>query len=238
MLHGIQVPDSVSLIVQVDNGLVQVIGQVLLKDLVNLSFGIFEDDIRIGIYCLDISLVGIQLLPDRVAAVEDNHLRLADHLSQKGTHIGVIHGKRRTVNCGNLLFYVPVPGKLCIFVIPHTVILYNDTFRLVALLQSRQICRIEILFPLNQLHLRAAFFQKCGIVFVFPFLAEDQQSLAPDLKIVLGQSKADKFRLPALQKTVNHIYRFHLYPAFPIRVLKAKFYSRPPEFTNLLIANI
>lgn len=69
MIHGIQIPDAVALVVQYDGILTQIVGQILLEDLVDLTVGVLEDHICGRIDCLDVTLVYIQIL-DAVATVE------------------------------------------------------------------------------------------------------------------------------------------------------------------------
>ena len=185
MIHGIQIPDAVALVVQYDGILAQIVGQILLEDLVDLTVGVLEDHICGRIDCLDVTLVYIQIL-DAVATVENDHLRLTDHLCQQRLHVGIVHGEGGAVDGRDLLFHFPVPGKLHILEVPHAVILDNDTGGLILLLQFDQMIRIELLFLFNQHHVRTAFFKKCGIVLILTLFAEDEQGPALDLEIRLS----------------------------------------------------
>lgn len=69
MIHGIQIPDAIALVVQYDRILIQIVGQILLEDLIDLTVGILEDHICGRIHRFDVALVYIQIL-DTVATVE------------------------------------------------------------------------------------------------------------------------------------------------------------------------
>ena len=219
MIGCIQVPDAITLIVKHDGVCIQIIGKILLEDLVDLTVFILEDHISLAVYCLDVALIGIQLVSHRVAAVEDDHLRAADHLCQQRPHIGVIHGKGRTVDHGDLLFDLPIPWKLYLFIIPHTIELNDDSVRLVLFLQFGQSRGVEVLFLLDHFHHRAGLGQKSWIILQFSLLTDDQQCFSLGLEIRLAQSERNEPCLAALQKTVNHIYGLHTNTSFSIETI-------------------
>ena len=74
----------------------------------------------------------------------------------------------------------------------------------------QQMLRRKIRFGFHRLQHGIASFEKGGVVFVLPVLAQHDQRLSLDLKIGLIQRIGDKFRLPAFQEAVDDIYRFHM----------------------------
>ena len=157
MIHGIQIPDAIALVVQYNRILIQIVGQILLEDLIDLTVGILEDHICGRIHRFDVALVYIQIL-DTVATVENDHLGLTDHLCQQRFHICVVHREGGAVNGRDLLLYFPVPGKRHVLTIPHTVILDDDTGGLVLLLQLDQMIRSKLLFLFDQYDIRMTLF--------------------------------------------------------------------------------
>ena len=155
MIHGIQIPYSITLVIQFNHLRLQIIGKILFHNLIDLSVGILEYNFRLGIYGLHIPLVAAQILHP-VATVKDNQFRLPDLLRQQGFHIRKIHGKSGSVNGRDLLLYPPMPGKLHLLIIPHTVVFNDDALRLMLLFQLNQPAGNKILFLVNRFKHRAA----------------------------------------------------------------------------------
>ena len=236
MIHAVQIPDSIALVIQRYGFPGQIIRQIFFKNFVDLAIGIFKNHIRRRIHSFYIALVHIQLIPHSVAAIKNDHLRLADHFRQKRTHICIVHGECRTVNGSDLLFNLPIPGQLHVFIIPHSVKFNDNPFRFMLLFQAGQIFRVEILLVLNPLNLCPASFQKLTVIFLLTLLTENQKRLSLHLKIGLCQCKADKLCLSALQKTIDHIYGFHPYllPEKLLQLIFLQFRSNDAEFAGHL----
>ena len=130
MIHTVKIPDPVGIIIQNDLLGGKIIGEIFLKYLIDLAVRIFKYNICLLVDSLDVSAVIWKFFPHTVTAIENNELRLSDHLSQQRSHICVIHGEGGSVYNGDLLVYLPVPGQLTVFVIPYTVPLNDDAVRL------------------------------------------------------------------------------------------------------------
>ena len=81
------------------------------------------------------------------------------------------------------------------------------------LLQLDQPGAVKFRFAPDQFQFRPAQPKKLLIIFILALFTEKKERLASYLKIRLCQRIRDKFGLAALQKTVDHIDRFHIVSA-------------------------
>lgn len=153
-------------------------------------------------------------------AVKQNHIRSSYHFHKQGLHIIHINLKGAGVYRNNLLHQSPVLWKLHFFKfadLPHTVVFYDHTFRLIKSIIGYQPLRSQILKFIDHLYTGPAFLQLLRIKFNFAFFTEDQQRRAVYLKIVLLNGKIQESGLAAFQKSCHKIYRnsdffFHIFP--------------------------
>ena len=218
MIHSVNEPDAIVFIHDLNDVCIHIKGHFLSEDIFNLPFVIFKNDFRRLVDHLNTSPEGCQrhVLG---AAVKQNHIRSSYHFHKQGLHIIHIDLKGAGIYCNDLLHQSPILWKLHFFKfadLPHTVVFYDHTFRLIKSIIGYQPLRSQILKFIDHLYTGPAFLQLLRIKFNFAFFTEDQQRRAVYLKIVLLNGKIQESGLAAFQKSCHKIYRnsdffFHIF---------------------------
>ncbi len=201
--------DSIVHIINIDNILIQIIGNRILKDIHRLSVHVQELHITARIHYLKAPAeIGEWHIP--LAAIEQHHIRLPAHLREQGLHVGLIDLECRCIHCHDLLHNAPSPGKPHLPELVHApqrVEFDNHTLRAVFSLKRPKVLIAELLLFIDRLDHCIVLQQFLFIVFLFPFLCIDQKGRPVDLEIILGNRKIQERCLSTFQKSRDQINR-------------------------------
>ena len=207
MIHGIHKPDTIILRKDIDHRRINIKWHLILKKITKLALFILKDDLRTLVHRLDASSVRRKRIV-LLAAVKDNHIRIADHVHKKRLHIRHIDLECACIHTGDMLLHAPAFRFFHFFEFtyqPHAIILNDHPLRLMQDLHCRKSFRCKLFLTVNALHNGIALFQCFLIIFFLTLFAKDQQCFSIDLKVILLQGKAQERGLAAFQKTCDQI---------------------------------
>ena len=76
MIQGIQIPDSITAVIQIQFFRIQTIGKIILKNLIDFAVFVFQNNVRSLVQCFHITLIAAQIF-NSVTTIHDDHFGLA-----------------------------------------------------------------------------------------------------------------------------------------------------------------
>ena len=210
MIHGIHKPDTVIFRRNIHDICIQVKWHLICEDICHLPFFILKNNLGTWVYHFNASAeIGKRIF--HLAAVEHYHIRIADHIHEKGFHVLHVNLKCACIHTGDVLLNAPALGKahfLKFAYQPHSIVFHNHTLRLVDNIKSLETLRCKLFFLLNNLYDNIVLCKGILIIFFLTLFAENKKCFALCAKIILLQGKAEERGLAAFQESGYEINRY------------------------------
>jgi len=201
MVLNVQVPDAVVVVLQVDVGVVQRVGENVLH-LQLLAPLVLKDHLAHAVGRPNGALPARQRHVGG-AAVEEDHVRLGDHVDDHGLHVVPVHLKGGAVDHVDGLIESPGLGELQIpedLDGPHAVILHQHPLGLIAAVHLFQKGGGDLVLGLNGHDPAVLLGQLLLVVLLLAVLAHQKHGALSVVEVVHAQGVGEQGGLAAVQK--------------------------------------